>query len=718
MHKSSSRVLLIAIVYFLLTYSFAVGQSPKVLSVNPSAGIPGSIVTIHGSNFNIDPSKNRVLLGQVEAEIISATNTTLQVKVPTGAGLKPIEVTNLGTGLMVVSNKRFTVTYPGPTHFDSTLSGPVNIYKGKTLEPIFIRLHDLNKDGRLDVLGTLDARFVSIHLNKSNPDSIAFEDNHNLLIPEAEGAYQLQSNAADLDGDGWEDLIVTINYALNIPGAVSVYLNNANRDSLSFTHAFTTTVLNNANTLELLDFDGDGKLDFYVTGFAAEHYKNTSTGVGNIQFSKINTALPLGMACDLNNDGLTDMLRELSFSLLYYRNTSSNGVVSYAEPDTLYFGEIENTIYSIHIGDVDGDELPDLLLGNNSIFKPSITLLHNTGTVNSPVFQSIEIPDPQNTRTPKLADIDGDGKLDIMAVNRHVSGVLYFQNLSTPGQVQFGAYKSNSSMIARFFFESADMDGDGKIDMIITDYNKGYTILRNRMNEARIHPNGEIGMCENSSRVLQSNIKQNNQWYKDGILIPSATSDTYTATTAGAYTVSAVVNGINYTTIRPVRIVISAAPERPVITLDGNNNLVSSAEFGNQWYVDNKLVFGDTARIYKPLLSGNYTVRVTRNGCTREASLPYYLIGTGVVEVDNNNETLAIFPNPVKSSVTIQFKQTGLYTASIRVFNATGTEVLQQTGVVSGERVNLSSLSKGYYLLQLINPRNNTIIATRKFMKL
>lgn len=698
-------------------FNFRLPPAPQLLSVQPLAGIPGSSITITGSNFNSDAAKNRVLLGQVEAEVITATQNTLQVKVPTGAGMHALEVMNLETGLQVRSNQRFTVTYPDRTVFDSTLMGPSILITEQEQEPRFLQLADFNRDGKLDIFGAYDMTSLVLRQNKSSTDSIAFGGLLKIPVQGEIGYDNLKARAADLDGDGWLDLITVSNDGF--AGEVNIFRNNAIADSLSFMHIREMEVMERAGILEVLDFDGDGRLDFLVMGNGVHHYRNTSAGPGHIQFERINADLPVGMPLDVDNDGKTDLLREDdTFSLAFLRNTSTNGSISYAAPVRIYQGYYENYIRHILPGDVDGDGAMDILLINWSEGKQTNTFLLNKSAENQTLFEAQELAYPNYGSFGNLVDIDGDGKLDYAVLDYKHEALVLHQNISTPGNVAFRPGLFNQATFSNIFLEAADIDNDGKMDMVISDHSMAFEIVRNRMNEAYNIDGKSVGMCANGSRVLMSNLKQGNQWFKNDILIPGATGQTLTVTEPGKYSLKGVVNGVTYTSPRPINVYVSPAPPTPDITKDNENNLISSSPEGNQWYLEDKIITGATAQVYKPLQNGKYTVRVSRDGCTGPASQPYIYFGTGVIEVDNNNELLAIYPNPAKSSLTIRFKQAGLYTASIRVYNAIGTEVLQQTGVVSGARVNLSSLSKGYYLLQLINPRNNTIIATRKFMKL
>jgi len=56
----------------------------NVISVSPLTAKTGGEVTITGANFGSNPDENKVTFNEVEAEIVSATATTLVVKVPPG----------------------------------------------------------------------------------------------------------------------------------------------------------------------------------------------------------------------------------------------------------------------------------------------------------------------------------------------------------------------------------------------------------------------------------------------------------------------------------------------------------------------------------------------------------------------------------------------------------------------------------------------------------
>ncbi|HKK24953.1 MAG TPA: IPT/TIG domain-containing protein, partial [Gracilimonas sp.] len=66
---------------------------PEITSVSPLSGVPGSTVTISGSNFSPTASENNVQFNGVRAELNSASETELSAIVPSNATTGPVTVT-------------------------------------------------------------------------------------------------------------------------------------------------------------------------------------------------------------------------------------------------------------------------------------------------------------------------------------------------------------------------------------------------------------------------------------------------------------------------------------------------------------------------------------------------------------------------------------------------------------------------------------------------
>ncbi|MEQ8221440.1 MAG: SUMF1/EgtB/PvdO family nonheme iron enzyme [Candidatus Eremiobacterota bacterium] len=81
---------------------------PLLSDFSPTSGYEGDEITITGSNFSANPSGNTVSFNGVNAEVTSASTTTLTVKVPAGATTGKISMTTPGG--TVTSAENFIVT--------------------------------------------------------------------------------------------------------------------------------------------------------------------------------------------------------------------------------------------------------------------------------------------------------------------------------------------------------------------------------------------------------------------------------------------------------------------------------------------------------------------------------------------------------------------------------------------------------------------------------
>ena len=134
--------------------------------------------------------------------------------------------------------------------------------------------------------------------------------------------------------------------------------------------------------------------------------------------------------------------------------------------------------------------------------------------------------------------------------------------------------------------------------------------------------------CTGSSVELGSSATTGNQWHKDGTAISGATSQTYSATTSGVYTVVVTTSGCDSPASYATTVTVNTIPTKPTISAGSATTfctgssveLSSSATTGNQWYKDGIAISGATAQTYSATTSGAYTVVVTRTGCESPAS--------------------------------------------------------------------------------------------------
>jgi hypothetical protein len=127
---------------------------------------------------------------------------------------------------------------------------------------------------------------------------------------------------------------------------------------------------------------------------------------------------------------------------------------------------------------------------------------------------------------------------------------------------------------------------------------------------------------------------------------------------------------------------------------------------------------GDTSDIINPIhlypAAGEYNVSLIAEKCglSDTAVQTINITSVGIIEA-NQSDNLIIYPNPVRSSLTFNQNITG--NLEYKVVDLTGFEI--QAGMInnSGQRINVSSLPAGVYLLQLYE--SDKLIGQQKFVK-
>lgn len=84
--------------------------APSITSFSPTSGVAGTIVTISGSGFNPYPGNNTVRFGTIQTNVITATESTLTVAVPSNLNLGAMKITVISNGQTIVSSANFTAT--------------------------------------------------------------------------------------------------------------------------------------------------------------------------------------------------------------------------------------------------------------------------------------------------------------------------------------------------------------------------------------------------------------------------------------------------------------------------------------------------------------------------------------------------------------------------------------------------------------------------------
>lgn len=317
--------------------------------------------------------------------------------------------------------------------------------------------------------------------------------------------------ALDLNGDQQQDLLFseaecTQLYALPNQGTTFNPLINS---SSAFPETSPANfVLFPAAYYEDVDFDGKKDLlvspnifskEFLNTNLQRSNwfYKNTGTTTNPV-FSLVerdflqrhmidvgDNAVPA--FADYDGDGDFDMLISMSTSenfasaIYLYENTGTPSSPAFKLNTADYLGFSAARLYNVKIqfADINGDSTPDLIFTGTSfdtgltslyfIRNKSQTLLDFTGT-------SVQMLEFQLTYHENLyvADVNEDGLPDILA-GRSEGQLEYWKNSGINGSPFFALEEENflgfnaSILRQNLTCATADLDGDGKMDLIVGD---------------------------------------------------------------------------------------------------------------------------------------------------------------------------------------------------------------------------------------------------------
>ena len=590
--------------------------------------------------------------------------------------------------------------------FSGTFAGTANLTVGGYNLPA---IQDVNGDGKLDIMtyDFISASFVELYLNTS-PGTCG-------------GALTFR-----IATDNWGGIEAC-------HGCASYMFNGQQCFAARPSHT-------GGHSLLLLDLDGDGDQDLLDgrdncpelvsllnQGTTAAPVL-TRAGI-SASFPSAATPVrvpvfPAGYSFDANFDGRPDLvvapnmlnniadLVSLRNHVQLFENTAASGAPVFAYRPA---GFLQNDMIDVSegaapaLGDLDGDGLPDLLVGNHAdrvgnVYRATLTYYRNVGTRARPVFRfvtndylGLSARGLEGIK-PVLVDLNRDGALDLAygAWNKSTNVIYFILNTAAAGQpvafnaanaVSFkpqGATTTGVLTYARGDMPCfTDVDQDGYVDLLI-----GTNEIREPGMSLRYFRNRASGTLDNAF-----------------VLVDNDFGRIRTATGARPFNLSPTVTDFD------------GDGQPDLLTADASGML----RFFSNYRAQTGLFSERTDVLYNPLTRQYETTQLGRENVSHTAlatadlngdGAPELFIGTqagGILTYGTRNRTvtaaqtpaarvlaLSLYPNPATASVTVETAKP----TRISLLDLSGRVVRTNATAQRRHTLDLTGLAPGVYLVR------------------
>jgi hypothetical protein len=279
----------------------------------------------------------------------------------------------------------------------------------------------MDGDGDLDIVSS-----------SFNDDTIAWYENDGGANPtwsatdiatSADGAHGL--HVADMDGDGDLDII-----SASFNDDTIAWYENDGGANPTWSATDIATSAGGATGVHVADMDGDGDLDIVSASSNDDTiawYEND--GEANPTWAAADIATSADGAkrvyvADMDGDGDLDIV-SASYNddtIAWYENDGGANP-TWAAAD---IATSADAAYGVHVADMDGDG--DLDIVSASLLDDTIAWYENDGAAN-PSWNAVDIAtSAQGARDVHVADMDGDGDLDIVSASSGDDTIAWYEN--------------------------------------------------------------------------------------------------------------------------------------------------------------------------------------------------------------------------------------------------------------------------------------------------
>ncbi|WP_128546430.1 T9SS type A sorting domain-containing protein [Larkinella soli] len=620
--------------------------------------------------------------------------------------------TNGGLRIMqnTSSNGRLSwKTIADPVYHEG-LSGTLNLYISSTDVPAIL---DVDDDGDIDILsydinGSTANLFQNMSVErKKDPNGLDFK-----RIGFCWGNFKSNDDCNDFTF-----------------GLDCVYVGNGAEGDPS-----GARVMHNGNSMLLIDLDGDGKRDLltaHVTCPNVSQLNNVGENGAGARFAGVLTRFPAGNAIqfeifpalyseDLDFDGVKDLvasvntyandgnLIDFKASNWFYKNKGTNKrpdfqyvTKSFLQEDMIDFGEAAAPV----LADLDGDGDLDLLVGNAGTrdgrgFRARLAQFENVGSRTKAEFE-LKTDDYLNLERlqlinlkPAVADIDGNGSPDLV-----------FTGVSTSRTAEIRYLLNTAPRGTAFQLDGNNIRQLPTPDRFgITDVPTWYDVDRDGRSDLLIgKQNGSIEYHRNTGTAAAPKYELQEQNYGRLYVQPGANSPSLAVVDFNGDLQPELLTGTRDGFLKLYQ--LPEQPGSPMQLLDSTlviNELTQTSDRatpgGNLLLTAGDLNGDGLAELLAGTTAGG--VRFLRNTSTK-------VVVTGI---DDEVRNPWAYPNPTDRFLRIYAPENGV----VDVLNGKGQPVTPRLSVkaYTEATLDLGTLPQGIYLVRLM--RDGRAVMTRK----
>ncbi|HTH55047.1 MAG TPA: FG-GAP-like repeat-containing protein [Cyclobacteriaceae bacterium] len=648
-------------VYIFHNESF---QPPQITNVNPSSASSGSTVTVTGNYLYTKSTTPQATGIGIVTPASNPSNTSFQINAPVGSSDNRISATL--HGLQAFSPTQFYTQLNGGAGGainSSTFAGSVDYNLSSFAANAGLAVADYDQDGKPDIIID-DNGTAKIYANTISAAGAAIVAGSFTKSATTLGS-ATHLRASDIDGDGITDIVT----GGNLFAGQGITPNPIAFGPLAYSS------INNANQLLVNhDFNLDGKPDVAVatTSSQIQVFENSSNAgapfvyngalatLSNTPLTYANPGPIVGLtAADFDGDGFEDIaygVTGATSTLSILLNSGQRQTMTSAQfngPTT--FAALTTPQY-ITTADFDGDGKPDIALGYYST-GTFISVFHNTSTIGNLSFTKQDFSSPAYCNGLEVADIDGDGKPEIVSINNPSGSngsFSVYRNASSSGTISFSSAVTFSlGTTVPKILALADVNLDNKTDIVISRTGSAsatLSIFQNFISFPTIsittQPGSVYSVCDGATPTLSAsgtgttNIAYQWQIFNSGAgafvnlsnsggysnvstaaLTINSTGNfgagTYRCKISGDFAAPVYTNTVSFS-VNP----IPPTPTAPDANHCGPGNVILTATGGSSgqylWYDQNGLIAGQNNSTYStPSLSATtqYQVAITDGVC-------------------------------------------------------------------------------------------------------